>query len=165
MNFKKLLITGLACATLFTFSACGKKEEVLPEADVDNQEIANPITEYADLSEAEAAVGFTFDTPAEIEGNAIKGVLSIDTILIQVNYDGDITLRKAPTSDIDVSGNYNEYEYERVLSPDDLGLTVKGYDSDTIKCATWSLDGYNYSISASNGLTQDVIISLVGDIR
>lgn len=165
MNFKKLLIIGLACATLFTFSACGKKEEVLPEADIDNQEIANPITEYADLSEAENAVGFTFDAPSEIEGNVIKGVLSIGTNLIQVNYDGDIILRKAPTSDIDVSGDYNAYAHEKELSPNDLGLIVKGDDSDTIKCATWSLDGYNYSISASNGLTQDVIISLVGDIR
>lgn len=167
--FKKTIISGLTLATLFTFTACGKKEEVLkdenvdPDYLVDDTQIANPWTEYEGLDEALNKLEFdNTSLPEEIDGKQISdvSVMSGENPILQVVYK-DIIVRKAKGTD-DISGDYSEYNNVIALETNDYSYTTKGND-DVINTLIWTDGEYTYSVSSVDGLTD--IVSLMQNIK
>ena len=130
---KKAIIISLIFILLFSLISCGKPEEELTQ-------IGNPWVDYDRLSDAEDAVGFKLGMPTEITGGFIAEEFRVmNNELLEIVYrDGDyeVTVRKAPGEDQDISGVYSDPEAKGNL---DL----------------YSLNGYSYSLYAPNGYWGD----------
>ena len=140
--------------------------------------LANPWTEYATLEEAEEAAGFEISVPASVKG--------YDDILIQVmkaaktddngnktgendvileyrfmNDTDDVNIRKSPGSE-DISGVYGDYT---IVDEEVNGVEVDVSTDDTLSyVATWTVDGYSYSVYASAGMARDALLDIVAQV-
>lgn len=129
-------------------------------------QISNPFTEYSSLEEAEKQVGFEIKIPESINNDShliYRVSYPIIEILYKNNYDEIKTrIRKSPVME-DISGDYTSYPDEITLSLEDFSVKLKGY-SEKVMLATWTSNGYSYSIS-STGITADNMIKLVQEIQ
>ena len=91
------------------------------------------MTDYGSLAEAESAAGFEVMVPEKISGNEV---------ILQVYYGDDVIVRKGAGSE-DISGDYNSYSWEEIVS----GVRFAGADEQSVSLVTWTSDSYSYSIS------------------
>ena len=141
--------------------------DVGDETDKDeNVEIENPFTEYETVAEAAEAAGVTFTEPTSLpEGYSFSAARAVKDQMIEVVYvdgDNELTIRKAVGTD-DCSGDYNTYSETNTQTVDTWEVTCKG-EEGVIHLATWTDDTNAYSISASNGLDQEVLLTLVSEM-
>ena len=86
--------------------------------------------------------------------------------LAEIEYDTanqQLIYRKAAETGNDISGDYNDYSQTHTEKINDIDITFKGQD-DLCYLATWSFDGYSYSLNANPGISyddmQEMIISI-----
>lgn len=149
--------------------------DVKGEADSDGVQIPSPITKYDSLEEAAAAAGFSMAVPETIDGHPeqVYQVYNVGTenVLLEVIYHGGLEaestvhIRKAPGSE-DISGDYNQYSESETLAVGDREVTMKG-DDGQVHLATWTLDGYTYSVAAyaETGVSSDELVELVAQVQ
>ena len=109
----------------------------------------NPFVDYDSLKEAEKAVGFEINAPESIDGYSEKHISVMDGKMIQVIYingDKQICIRKEKGND-DISGDYTKYAEKKITDIDGVTITLKG-GNGKYGNATWTADGYSYSIGA-----------------
>ena len=125
-----------------------------PEGDV---MIQGPV-EAGSAQELSNNVGFDvedvpalFNSATDVHYTAIGDIAQI----VYTTADNEVTWRKAPGSD-DISGDYNTYATIVEKEIDGINMTIKGNEdeNDVNKFfnATWTKDGYSYSLSFENGV-------------
>ena len=166
MNIKKVFSLGLCTVMAVSLAACGNNDEKTND-DSDNVQIPNPFTEYQTLEEAEKDAGFLISLPEVIEGfDSRRFYLDKDSGLLEVIYEnGDetITFRKS-NGEGDISGNYNEFSEQNDVDGDGITVTVKGNDGK-VNLATWSKDGYAYSIDCTTAVERVVMTDYIKTVN
>ena len=150
--------------------------------------MANPFTEYKTITGVQKAAGFDISLPDAFEPYENLIYRAIQTQLIEVIYLDDnkeegYRIRKGRNMEDDISGDYNEYPVEDVLTlgsqedtlitdrqkdtriPDDIMIRVRGDKADQWKCVTWTQkdgsDVYSYAIDADQRtFTSDEILEM-----
>ena len=135
-------------------------------------QIANPFVDCDSFDAAKEIAGFAINAPETVDGYPERMIQAVENDMIQVFYtDGDLAeegtphvlLRKAVGIE-DVSGDYNEYASVREQEVNGLTVTLKG-DGKLSYLATWTDGSYSYSVSVSNGMTEDAILTLVNSLN
>lgn len=117
----------------------------------------SPYIPCADLAEAEKLAGFTLSVPG-----APDVIEAWEGVMIQAIYGDEnetMRIRKGTGSD-DISGDYNIYTEVETVD----GVTIKG-ENDTFSLAVWEKDGYTYSISVAQALSQADMLALVASVK
>lgn len=129
-------------------------------SDGETVQIPNPLIEYDALADAEAAAGFDFAVPDEIDGNVPTSYIVINgSGIIEVIYgDNTISLRKAAGSG-DISGDYNSYT-EVGAGVDDISVTLRENDEKVIS-AIWENDGYTYALYSADGISENTATTAI----
>lgn len=129
-------------------------------------QIPSPFTDHATLADAAKAVGFELAAPETVNGNSRRGIQTIDGEMIQAFYgdkDREVCIRKAPGTE-DISGDFNQYAERSTETVGDVEVTMKGSDGQ-VCLATWTKDGYTYSIVVYTGISGDDMVELVAGVR
>lgn len=156
MKLNKLIALGLSAMMALYLAACGNASnpDVQPPS---------PFTDHETLAEAEQEAGFDFTVPNSIEGfNECVYRSDKEDGMIEVifqNGNEEIRFRKA-TGDGDVSGNYTEFSKKESVDVDGANVTMKGEDGK-VNLATWSMDGYAYSIDCTNAVDKATMTDYV----
>lgn len=75
--------------------------------------------------------------------------------------DGEVlTFSKGQGEESDVSGDNNEYSDASTVELNGTSVTMKG-NGNSVNLATWSKDGYSYSISVSPGISEDEMEEMI----
>lgn len=162
---RKVTLIILCVVVMLTMAACSKETETSPDT-TNNAEIANPIVEHAALEEAIETAGFDFAVPDTIDGYGSRKIMTIDKKTIQVVYSGEkerLTVRKAEGNG-DISGDYNVYSENNVISVDGIEITLKGNEGEA-NTAVWADNGYSFSITSEDAMSRDEIIELIRIIK
>lgn len=147
MNKNKLIALGLSAVMALSLVACGNAND-------SKLQPPNPFTEHETLADVEKEVGFDFIVPSAINGfdkceyRANKADSMAEVIF--KNGDEEIRFRKA-AGDGDISGNYTEFSEQESVDVDGTTVTMKG-ESGKVNLATWSADGYAYSIDCTTAV-------------
>ena len=72
-----------------------------------------------------------------------------------------ITFRKAKGR-ADISGDYNTYKENKTIKVKNTENSVKG--NDGINTATWQKDGFAYSFSSDQAMTQDALTNAIENL-
>lgn len=130
-------------------------------------QMPSPIAEYNTLAEAVKAVGFELAAPDTLNGSDHRDVSTISNETLQVIYrkgeNETARIRKAPGAD-DVSGDYNVYTQVDTAAVNGASVTLKG-DGDKVSLATWTVDGYTYSVFVEGGVPSGDMTRLVASVR
>ena len=125
-----------------------------PEGDV---MIQGPV-EAGSAQELSNNVGFEISDIKALADKADEIYYSSIGDIAEIMYstaDNTISYRKAPGSD-DISGDYNTYATIVEKEFDNINVTIKGNKDennvDKFFNATWTKDGYSYSLSFENGV-------------
>ncbi len=125
-----------------------------PEGDV---MIQGPV-EAGSAQELSNNVGFEISDIKALADKADEIYYSSIGDIAEIMYstaDNTISYRKAPGSD-DISGDYNAYATIVEKEFDNINVTIKGNkdenNGDKFFNATWTKDGYSYSLSFENGV-------------
>ena len=184
---KKLFVLVIACAVLFVLSACesmipmpvpapedssAAEESSASTAEGGGEQIPNPWVDCDTLKEAAEIAGFDMEVPDSIEGYSPKLFQAMKGEISQVFYfAGDpedeetasILIRKGKGTD-DISGDYNDYSEEKTMQLYGAEVYVGGVDGLIYK-ATWSRDGYSYSVGSDSGMALATVDSLVESVK
>ena len=180
MYKKNLVIFAVVVMMTASVSACGnEKREVKetavetvkdPKAVPENAQIANPWSEVKTMEEAKDRAGFDLKLPkipAEYEKKVIQVLDSADTPTIEAIFwnsaDKEIRIRKAPGTE-DISGDYTVYAQEQRFQAKDCEMTLKG-EEDKVFLATWTEDGYTYSMYVEDGISADEMTEMAEQVR
>ena len=164
----KKVIAIVITLLLFALTACGQQQEQ-PEGG--NTQIPNPWVDCAALDEAARLAGFDIAVPGSIEGYPNKMIQAMEKSMIQVMYfDGDpaaedssrVIVRKG-TGTNDISGDYNVYPETQTANIHGVDVTLKG-ENGLVFCATWTKDGYSYSIDADKGLSRTALENAIEEM-
>lgn len=136
---------------------------ITSEADPNGSaQIPSPLTEHDTLAELEKAVGFQITQPAMPQGYTVTSILDIGGELAQIVYTNgtnDELVYRISRGNGDNSGDYTVYSNRTKLQAKGVSVHLRG--DDAIHVADWSCDGFAYSISASEGLTQEQVMQIV----
>ncbi len=142
-------------------------ENTEPSTEGELTMIASPFIDCNSIDEAAAITGFGMTVPDSVNGNEIDHISTISRDTIQViygaGYDNSTYIRKAEGSD-DISGDYNTYRQKKQITVNGASVTLKG-NNGKINLATWSSNGYSYSISAVKGFDESYITDLISIIE
>ena len=124
--------------------------------------VVNSWTECNTIEEAEALVGFNFDSIKSAEINTISAMVSDDMHIIQATFfdgDNEITIRKSNAFG-DVSGDFRVYENVVTEERDGVNITYSG-NGETFGLVIWEKDNYSYSISCEKEISKDILDTFV----
>ncbi|MGI6029119.1 MAG: hypothetical protein ACOX81_06895 [Candidatus Heteroscillospira sp.] len=161
MNIKKFLCIIQGAALALSFAACGGA----PEAD-STPDPVQPPSNYIDCGTLEEAIetsGIEIAVPEAISGyddcifraNKTDGMIEV----IFQNADNEIRFRKG-LGDDDISGNYNAFAEKSDVETDGITIQLKGADGK-VNLATWSADGYSYSIDSTEAMDKITMTDLI----
>lgn len=125
------------------------------DEDGDTAEIPNPLTEHADIASLETAVGFKLRCPALPEGYRADSFIDISGTLAEVFYVSDkdtVVFRMEKGDSADISGDYNVYADKKTVEVGGVSVSVEG--NGDVRKATWSKDGFAFSLTSEKGLTE-----------
>ena len=129
--------------------------------------IPNPIENTKGVDELKKVVSFEILVPGKLPtGYRIDSTSVISGKLAQIIYsDGSnkITYRAAKGTE-DISGDQTSYEESHVVKIGDTKVTLKGNKS-MINLATWIKDDCTYSLSFSNGIENEVAVSIISSMK
>lgn len=142
-------------------------ENTEPSTEGELTMIASPFIDCNSIDEAAAITGFGMTVPDSVNGNEIDHISTISRDTIQVIYgaghDNSTYIRKAEGSD-DISGDYNTYHQKKQITVNGASVTLKG-NNGKINVATWSSNGYSYSINVGTGFDESYITDLISMIE
>ena len=173
--YKKNLVMLATVVMMAAFvSACGNGKQEIKETAVietmkdsqeasENAQIANPWIEVKTMEEAKNMAGFDLklpEIPAEYGKKMIQVLDSDDALTIEVifwnNEDKEIRIRN-------ISGDYTAYVQEQKVQAENRELTLKG-EEDKVFLATWTEDGYTYSMYVEDGISADEMTGMAGQV-
>lgn len=147
MKRNKMIALGLSAVMALSLAACGNAND-------SKLQPPNPFAEYETLADMEKEVGFDFSVPSRIDGfDECEYRADKDDSMAEVifkNGDEEIRFRKA-AGDEDVSGNYTKFSEQERVDVDGATVTMKG-ENGAVNLATWSADGYAYSIDCTTAV-------------
>lgn len=165
-------ITGLAAACLVLLVGIPQylSNQVRTEQSGAVMQTGNPWQEVASVAEAEALTGFGLVLP-EAEAPYTEVLIRVlNREVISVAYmredSGEIgyELRKEK-GETDPSGDFTEYAETTVKRVDGINVTFRG-ENGRWSLATWTRDGYSYSVEAqANPMTEEELSELVKNVR
>ena len=162
-NIIKYMVGMAAMAAAVVLITVGIQRKDTDVQDENMVGVVNPYVYYDTLAEAEKAVGFEITVPECFDDVKISEIIVIAGETIEIDYGEDkqsaVTIRKAKGSD-DISGDYNTYGFERILSIADMRVTVKG-DDDLIKLLTWQNGDFTYSMCLPMGMTEKQVMEII----
>ena len=160
------IITALSLLSLGILTACGVS--ATPK-EAGSAQLPNPFIPCASIEDANEILGFTAAVPSILpdgyETAAIAAVSSSDPAFVQIRYENGektITYRIGKGSG-NISGDYNSYEFTKTLEAVENILTCSGA-GELIYNAVWEADGYTYSLTATDGITENELQELVESI-
>jgi hypothetical protein len=164
MKLKRILSLALGAVLALSLAACGSNNA--PAADDNKPGAVQPPSNYVDCETLEEAIemaGITITIPEVIEGyddrsfraNKTDGMIEV----IFQNGDEEIRFRKGLGGE-DISGNYIEFSEQEDVDVDDITVQMKGSDGK-VHLATWSKDGYSYSIDGTEAMDKTAMTDLV----
>lgn len=92
---------------------------------------------------------------------AIGGNLA-QVVYYSADESNELIFRKAPGND-DVSGDYNVYTEEQELTVDGITVSLKG-NNGLVYLAAWTDSEYAYSISVSQGCSEEAIETMLAEV-
>lgn len=124
-------------------------------------------SDVSSLQELSNNVGFDvedvpvlFNSATDVHYTAIGDIAQI----VYTTADNEVTWRKAPGSD-DISGDYNTYATIVEKEFDNINVTIKGNkdenNGDKFFNATWTKDGYSYSLFFENGVDMAEVENII----
>ena len=152
-----MVMTLVLAAGMTACAATAQNDTAQYESVVETEEtgmydqIANPWSEYATVSEAGDAAGIAFNAPEKLDDMDISCIQAMNG-LAEVRYGTDeagITYRKGAGTD-DISGDYNEYTEISDVTISDAAVTLRGNDGKVFS-AIWNDGANSYAYYAANG--------------
>ena len=132
----------------------------------ENVQIANPFVDFETLDAAAQAAGFALTAPETVEGYSDKLIQVMSNSMIQIIFlDGDdnrLFVRKE-AGDADISGDYNNYAEENIVTVGEYSVTLKG-NNGTVSTAIWMNNSYAYAVSADVPMTVEAMTALVAQV-
>ena len=125
------------------------------DEDGDTAEIPSPLTEHADIASLETAVAFKLRCPALPEGYRADSFIDISGTLAEVFYVSDkdtVVFRMEKGDSADISGDCNVYADKKTVEVGGVSVSVEGHGD--VRKATWSKDGFAFSLTSEKGLTE-----------
>ena len=125
------------------------------DEDGDTAEIPSPLTEHADIASLETAVGFKLRCPALPGGYRADSFIDISGTLAEVFYVSDkdtVVFRMEKGDSADISGDCNVYADKKTVEVGGVSVSVEG--NGDVRKATWSKDGFAFSLTSEKGLTE-----------
>lgn len=159
---KKTLSFVLSILMLWGLVGCQKPAQDHDTTPGTQVQIPNPLVTCDTPEEAAKIAGFSMNAPESIDGYKERHIQVISGQIISIIYqngDHTITIRKAAGTD-DISGDFNSYESTEQININGINATLK-YNADQIFLATWTTNGYTYSISIDSGMTQNSVRDLI----
>lgn len=165
-------ITGLAAACLVLLVGIPQylSNQVRTEQSGAVMQTGNPWQEVSSIEEAEALTGFGLVLPAPKAPYTAEVIRVLNREVISVAYmredSGEIgyELRKEK-GETDPSGDFNEYAETTEKRVDGINVTLRG-ENGRWSLATWTRDGYSYSVEAqANPMTEEELSELVKNVR
>ena len=130
----------------------------------------NPWQEVSSIEEAEALTGFGLVLPEPEAPYTAEVIRVLNREVISVAYmreeDGEIgyELRKEK-GELDPSGDFTEYAETKEKCVDGINVTLRG-ENGRWSLATWTRDGYSYSVEAqAHPLTEEELSELVKTVH
>lgn len=122
------------------------------------------IKEYKNLEDAESSADFKI-SPIKVmpQGFNIDNISVESNQIIQIEYSSEhdmINFRAGKEVD-DVSGDYNNYQFDNTVNINGISVSLKGNKNNEVNVATWKKDNIAYSISDVNGGDKDMILNMV----
>ena len=118
------------------------------------------------LDAAAQAAGFALTAPETVEGYSDKLIQVMSNSMIQIIFlDGDdnrLFVRKE-AGDADISGDYNNYAEENIVTVGEYSVTLKG-NNGTVSTAIWMNNSYAYAVSADVPMTVEAMTALVAQV-
>ncbi len=130
------------------------------------EEVINPFVTYETVEEAKKHLSFDVTVPESLDGYNEQEISVMSEKMFQIVYKNEtqeICVRKQAGEE-DISGDYTKYEEESIVNQNDLNLRFRG-DGGLVKNATWTKDGYSYSIYADVGLSSIEMMELALQIQ
>lgn len=164
MKIKRVLPLILGTALALSLVACASNNN--PAADNSEPGAVQPPSNYVDCDTLEEAIdmtGIEITIPEAMKGyddcsfraNKTDGMVEV----IFQNGDAEIRFRKG-LGDKDISGNYNDFSEKSDMDVDGSTVQMKGSDGK-VNLATWSKDGYSYSIDGTEAMDKTTMTDLV----
>lgn len=168
MKLKRIFSLALGTALALSLVACGSNDN--PAADNSKPGAVQPPSNYVDCDTLEEAIemaGIEISIPEVIKGyddctfraNKTDGMIEV----IFQNDDDEIRFRKG-LGDEDISGNYNDFSEKNDVNVDGSTVQIKGSDGK-VNIATWSKDGYSYSIDSTKAMDKTVMTDLIKTVN
>ena len=117
-------------------------------------QLADPFVPCENLEQAARLTGFTLEL-----SHTPETVSVLDNTMIEANMENGICVRKAAGSE-DISGDYNRYPESRTVN----GVTLKG-TGNAVSLAIWNTQGYTYSVSVREPVSQAQMLELIANIH
>ena len=162
-------VVAITVGMLFIFNLGNRantEEQPLEQGEI--TQTYNGIEECVSLTELKQKVGFKIEdiekllpfTPTQVD------YLSYWAEMAEIQYTNakqTVTFRKSVGKE-DNSGDYNEYDFETETAVDESKILLKG-NTDGVKLAIWNKDGFAYSLSFENTVSQEEILSIISNIK
>lgn len=167
---KKSLL--LAAVLLFCSGCQDIEATVSPAISADSEESASlaVFTDCSSRKEASSLAGFEFGFPDEIDGYPYQTVRAAENNMVEIVYrtanrddSSSIMVRKAFGS-MEISGQTKDYPENQDLEINSCQVSARGQEGK-IFCASWSNDGFTYSVVSSLGLENDQLTTIVSQIQ
>ncbi|WP_107631199.1 hypothetical protein [Agathobaculum massiliense] len=164
MKLKRFFSLALGAALALSTVAYASNDT--PVADNNKPGAVQPPSNYVDCNTLEEAIemtGIEISIPEVIKGyddcafraNKTDGMIEI----IFQSDDDEIRFRKG-LGDEDISGNYNDFSEKSDVNVDGSTVQMKGSDGK-VNLATWSADGYSYSIDSTEAMDKTVMTDFI----
>lgn len=158
---KKLLILFTCALSILMFAGCSK-----------GGYMPNPFVDCKTMADAKKLSGFEFTVPEKVNGyeqSLIQATNEKGLKLVQVFYTqsgNEILVRKAAGTVSNLDGDYNEYKVSVNTKVNNIAVAMKGASENAISVATWTNNGYTYSITAKGvTLTQSAVAEIVKAVK
>lgn len=143
-------------------------EAVSSDESGDFVQAVSPYEDFDTLEEAEKAVGFDIAVPDSFGAFTELSFSTVSGKILEVQYCGEdggcgLSIRKAKGGE-DVSGDWNEYESVSEIQAGGRAVTIKG-NGGKYYLAVWLDGGYSYSVSVTDGASEDELKAFVEDIQ
>lgn len=126
------------------------------------------ITEVASAAELEAEVGFPIEELTELPFIPKEAVYCAwDQELAEITYSGEtemqvLVFRKSMGAE-DNSGDYNQYDEKTALQTESGIMAEAKGNEGRINLILWQQEGFSYSISCAEGMTEEEAVRLVDE--
>ena len=151
---KKVTLVILICLLMSAVLAGCRARMVEQEQLSQVVAIGNPWSDWESIEEAEKAVGFSFELPAVIDDKCTAVAFrTMNNELMEIIYrdeDREICVRKQKGEDLDISGDYNQYD---LCTEEHVGgATIVRYSNENNDAVRQliSFEGYSWSIVAGD---------------